>query len=75
MKGDEKMNQSIKKILESFFAFCLLTTPVFSVSAAAVTAKYSIAPLYNNTATVLTSMTINNSGKMSIIIMLQAFRP
>ena len=66
MKGGEKMNQSIKKILVSFLAFCLLTTPVFSVSAAAVTAKYSIAPLYNNTATVLTSMTINNSGKMSI---------
>ena len=66
MKGDEKMNQGIKKILVSLLAFCLLTTPVFSVSTAAVTAKYSIAPLYNNTATVLTSMTINNSGKMSI---------
>lgn len=66
MKGDEKMNQGIKKILVSLLAFCLLTTPVFSVSTAAVTAKYSIAPLYNNTATVLTSMAINNSGKMSI---------
>lgn len=41
MKGDEKMNQGIKKILVSLLAFCLLTTPVFSVSTAAVTAKYS----------------------------------
>ena len=35
------MNQGIKKILVSLLAFCLLTTPVFSVSTAAVTAKYS----------------------------------
>ncbi len=59
------MKKHIKRILAITLMLCLFVTPIFSVSAA-TTSEEEIMPLYNNTTSATTTMSINSSGKMTI---------
>lgn len=64
-KGDENVNNKIKRILATILVLCLSVVPFCSVSASAATQE-EITPYYNNTASTTTTMSISSSGKMTI---------
>lgn len=59
------MKKHIKRIFVAILILCLTIVP-FSPVSAAVADGNEIMPLYNNTASVTTTMNINSSGKMTI---------
>lgn len=59
------MKKHIKRILVITLMLSLSITPIFSVSAG-TSSEGEIMPLYNNTTSANTTMSINSSGKMTI---------
>lgn len=59
------MKKQLKRLLGIVLVLCLSIVSFFSVSAAAATQE-EVMPLYNNTASVTTTMNISSSGKMTI---------
>ncbi len=54
-----------KRTLTAFLAVCLFVVPLFSISAVAA-APEEVMPLYNNTVSATSNMSINSNGKMTI---------
>ncbi len=59
------MKKFIKRILAVTLMLSLFITPIFSVSAATIPEE-EVMPLYNNTVSANTTMSISSSGKMTI---------
>lgn len=63
-KGDEKMKMTIKRVLATVLVICLSVVPFSFVSTAATPDE--IMPLYNNVGSATATVSISNSGKLTI---------